>query len=222
MTARRIVHIHIPKTAGTSVTKYLRKVFGDDQVAHFGRRDKTRIFRNMSREELTRFRCVGGHLTFESLLEKVGSDALYFTVLRDPFDLFVSYHADILHRSTHPLHGLANEHSRIDFLDIVAKKNILKSQIWYLSKDNSLEQATGLIEKGVILADTLPNLGRLLARVVREAGERPVTLPHKNRSSRTAASDDADLRAAISALYADDAALVTYVTNRSGASSLAG
>jgi len=213
MTYQRVVHIHIPKTAGTSVTHYMQKLFGNANVAHFGRRDKTAHFRQLQAEDLMKYRCVGGHLTYPVLREKIGPDALYFTILRDPFDLYMSYYSDIKHRTSHPLHEKANQHTHMSFLEYVVKENILKTQISYLSAESSLDQAIELIDEKTIYAETLPRAKLLLDFIAGEFRKQPVMLQRKNISQRNILPDETELRKAVGDFYRSDHMLIAHIDN---------
>lgn len=82
---RRVVFLHIPKCAGTSVNALFKRSIGsgrsqrvvliDDRSSDYERR--------VERARTAQF--VGGHFGVETL-EAVRGDAFAFTVLRDPFD----------------------------------------------------------------------------------------------------------------------------------------
>ncbi len=211
MTYRQAVHIHIPKTAGTSVTQYMKRVFGNKKVAHFGRRDRTAQFRKMNMEELRKYRCVGAHLPYRLLYDKLGASALYFTVLRDPYDLFTSYYSDISNRDTHPLHEVAKAHTQLSFLEYVSENNILKPQVSYLSDRNDVDHAATLISDRNIVAATLSNVNELLAYVASSFGKDPVAVPHKNNSTKKPIENAVEVRKAAYEFYNDDVKLISFV-----------
>ena len=85
---RRAVFLHIPKCAGSSVNLVFKRTVGS---SHSGRTIliDDRIDRESYDEKIAQARAarfVGGHFGFETLEEVRGTDAITFTVLRDPFD----------------------------------------------------------------------------------------------------------------------------------------
>lgn len=214
MNKKYLVHIHIPKTAGTSVTRYLRSQFGNNRVIHFGRPEETARFRKMHIDELSSYHCIGAHLHYPTLLKKIGPNSVYFTVLRDPFDLYVSFYSDVRKREGHPLHGFACNCTPESFLDYVAAKNLLQPQVNFFSKSFSIDAAIELIEEKKVIVDTLPNLERLLARVAKEFRKEPAPIPHRNSSVRNEIPDEDSLRNLVYELYWQDRFLVEYVEKR--------
>lgn len=210
---RHFAHIHIPKTAGISVKRCLRKLFGNRRVIHFGQRSKTKQFRKMSSEELMKYRCVGGHIQYATLFEKLGPRFFYFTILRDPYELFVSFYSDVCRRPSHPYHDLARNSSHIEFLKIAAEKDLLKPQVSYLSASRSFAEAASLIESKAITVDTLPNFRRLMNLIASKAGKSLIDVPHLNSSSSAPVRDEAKLRETLNELYKDDVELVAFVEN---------
>lgn len=209
------MHIHIPKCGGTTVTRYLKGLLGRENVAHFGHRGQTAEFRRLAPEALERFQAVGGHIPYPRLREKLGPSPLYFTVVRDPFDLFVSYYQDVSTRQTHPLHQDAVRMGPLDFLEHVARKSILRPQIFYLTQNDSVDEAVSLLGTGAIEAETLQNLNRLLARIASYLNMEPIRLPHVNQSKKSMLEDGEAIKDAVDHHYAVDKALYAYVAGGS-------
>ena len=85
---RPIVFLHVPKTAGQTIRISLknafprRRVFPGQVDAHLS---------TYSREDLTRFDIFSGHFSW-SLLDCLGPDVDYITILRDPVERVLSYY----------------------------------------------------------------------------------------------------------------------------------
>lgn len=140
---------------------------------------------------------------------------MYFTIVRDPFNLFVSYYQDVSTRQTHPLHQDAAKMPALEFLEHVARKNLLKPQTFYFTQNDSLEETLSLIGSGAIKAEILQNLDRLLASVATYLDLNPIVLPHANQSKRIALQDEAAIREAVDHYYASDKALYARVADGS-------
>lgn len=84
---RRIVFMHIPKCAGSSVTMLFKSQLGSGRSKHVFLFDETgdpaAYHDQIERARDARF--VGGHFGFDTL-EKIRGDAWVFTILRDPFE----------------------------------------------------------------------------------------------------------------------------------------
>lgn len=212
---RRVVHIHIPKCGGTTVTRYLQRLLGPENVAHFGHRGETAEFRRLPAAALEKYIAVGGHLSYDAFRAKLGAAPLYFAIFREPFDLFVSFYWDVAKRETHPLHNEAARLAPLDFLDHVASRSLLKPQLFYLGPNSPLNEAVDLLESGKIKADIMPNLTPFLARISRYLGRPPKALPHVNRSAREPIGDEDRIRAAVLKYYADDCRLYELVAAKS-------
>lgn len=165
----------------------------------------------MSREDLSVFRCIGGHMPYERIMEKAAERTFVFSILRDPGDHFASFYSDIVRRETHPLHEFARERSPFDFLHFAHRENLFSSQTFYLSERKDLNQAIQRIIDKSIHVDTLPNLNRLLKKVARVARREFESLPHANASRRDNSANAEEFRAAVEKCYADDVRLVRFV-----------
>ena len=208
---RQIAHIHIPKCGGTTITSYLRRILGPDQVAHFGRREETAEFTRTPRQDFDRRRSVGGHIPYPQLFSKFGDSRLYFTTIRDPFDLFVSFYQDVSTRESHPLKNDAMRMSHLEFLDHVSSANLLPPQIYYFTQNNALDEALQLVSAWAIHVEILPRLNGFLNELAAYLGARHRALPHANQSKKLDLKDEDLLRAAVKRHYAIDYALYDLV-----------
>ncbi|MBL8565854.1 MAG: sulfotransferase family 2 domain-containing protein [Hyphomicrobiaceae bacterium] len=84
---RRVVFLHIPKCAGSSVNALFKGAIGSSRSARVELIDDRIASRDLERriEAARSAQFVGGHFGKE-VLEAVRGDAFTFTVLRDPFD----------------------------------------------------------------------------------------------------------------------------------------
>lgn len=212
---RQIVHIHIPKCGGTAVTRYLRRLLGPENVAHFGHRGQTAQFRSLPPEALAGFLAVGGHVSYQALLEKLGPSPKYFAIVREPLDLFESYYRDVARRNTHPLHSQAASMPPVEFVELVSLKGFLRPQIFFLSREGSLEEARGFIRSGAIRAEPLQRMRRLMTEIARDFDLSPVVLKRANSSQKFDIKDRKLVREAIAHYFAGDIALYRCVLEKS-------
>lgn len=208
------MHIHIPKCGGTTVTRYLQRLLGREHVAHFGHRGQTAKFRSLTRDDLCHYKVVGGHISYELLKQKIGEGPLYFTILRDPVDLFVSFYQDVVVRNSHPLHESAAALSPLNFLEYAASKNLLKPQLHFLSRDLSVEEADALHASGEIEMEMLPNLNKMFARLA-EYFETPlVEVKRSNKSQKAPIENLEEIKKMVGQYYAADIELIERVSAR--------
>lgn len=81
----KLVFLHIPKTAGTTLHNTLAKLFDKDKIC-------PERFRGLGRytpDELDQFQFFSGHFTY-SMIEKIPGKKFVFTCLRNPKDRIVS------------------------------------------------------------------------------------------------------------------------------------
>ena len=109
----RPIHLlHIPKTAGTSVTSWLRRVAGPAAVCPAKNWDQLVA---LGRAELSRYRVFCGHygLGLEAYL---GRPLRTCTLLRDPAERTVSHYRHVHRDTAHPRHRAVSAQSFAEFL----------------------------------------------------------------------------------------------------------
>ncbi len=86
----RSCFLHVPKSAGTALTLYLRNVLGKRHVFHIG---EGRYRRAPLEGLMKRYPVVTGHLSVGQIPERLFATTFFFTFLREPTDRIVSmYH----------------------------------------------------------------------------------------------------------------------------------
>lgn len=88
MNNKKVIFLHIPKTAGQSIHAALIDAFGEETVCP-ARVNKQAVL--MSVQELNRYNVFSGHLDW-SLLDCVRGEKFTFTVLRKPIDRILSFY----------------------------------------------------------------------------------------------------------------------------------
>ena len=98
-----LIFLHIPKTAGVTVSRTLLRQYIPDQVFHVRNPSSPRSptfspnhgsvehFASLPEERRAKFRCILGHFHF-GIHEHVPGEFTYFTVLRDPIERIYSQH----------------------------------------------------------------------------------------------------------------------------------
>lgn len=127
--ARRVVFLHIPKCAGSSVNMLFKAQLGSGSSRHVvildDRLPKSELDDRIRRARDAQF--VGGHFGIETL-ERIRGDAFTFTVLRDPFDRLRSIYG---HLST-----------RTDVLPVGDKVHAMSLDDFLASEDEDVLQWT--------------------------------------------------------------------------------
>lgn len=102
---------HIPKTAGTSIYRFLESVFPPNEICPGWLWDQ--IIR-IPQPELRNYRLFRGH--FYGYLEPyLGKPLKKLTVLRDPIERSISHYAHVRREPSHPFHAQARSRSLREF-----------------------------------------------------------------------------------------------------------
>lgn len=86
--AKAVIFLHIPKTAGQSTHRYLEKLFDPHDVCPARENDK---LLTIPAARLQRYRLFSGHLDW-SLLDVVPQPRFVFTILREPRERLLSFY----------------------------------------------------------------------------------------------------------------------------------
>lgn len=112
-----LIFLHLPKTAGTTLTPILRRHFRADQI-HFIRSDdpdrRLREFQQLPIHQRHQLGLLHGHQPF-GMHEWLAPEARYLTMLREPVARVVS-HYHYLRRKAHPLFPGIQEQSLEEFV----------------------------------------------------------------------------------------------------------
>jgi len=91
---KKIVFLHIPKTAGQTVHSELSRIVGADQTS------PVRVHTQAPNDGQfpAGYRLYSGHLDWNTL-DDIGNDRFVFTILRDPFERIASFYFYLHHKS---------------------------------------------------------------------------------------------------------------------------
>lgn len=214
--APQIFFLHIPKTAGTSLKRYLDQSAGAGNVFWPGRGGRT--FEDLTRAEIHQYPVIGGHIPFhfahwgftdrKNTLPRLHRALdrprrIYASVVRDPADALIS-HFNYVNNT--PTHGWQ---TKGDFETALTngEKFFRKSrdlQCWYLSGRRNARAALANIRRHPFIVGTFERLD-LFTEALGEILGTEARLPHLNVTPKRHVEDlSPEVRARIAALTAQD------------------
>lgn len=102
---RKLFFDHVPKCAGTSIRRFLQRLFSQRRTygVYSGIESRCRAFKSMPESLRHQFDLVIGH-GVHTLVDYVAAEAVTATVLRQPVDRIISHYHYVLREQTHYLH----------------------------------------------------------------------------------------------------------------------
>jgi hypothetical protein len=110
---RTLIFLHIPKTAGTTLSGVLFREYGPSSTS-WVLRERLEDFKKLPEERKARMRALGGHMPF-GLHEFLPGPVTYATILRHPVDRAISHYDHVVRDRQHYLHeGVASRNMSLE------------------------------------------------------------------------------------------------------------
>ncbi|MEL7642363.1 MAG: sulfotransferase family 2 domain-containing protein [Solidesulfovibrio sp.] len=140
-----IIHMHIPKTAGSTTTTMLLQSFRDDEVFLCGNNkfnlnhyQSNIYFTSLPDEEKARYKFIAGHVEF-ALIQSYPAPHFSFTFLRNPISRINSMYFYIKQNPRHHLHALLVN-------DNVSMEAFCRLKLWHELDNGMCRRLSGLAD----------------------------------------------------------------------------
>jgi len=111
-----LVFVHVPRTAGTTFTGILERLYGRDAMLELYGSGPGEALEALGPERAAGIRVVVGHVAY-GVHEELPWPCRYVTFLRDPVDRIVSHHRYVRSRPDHYLHEAAARMSLAEYVE---------------------------------------------------------------------------------------------------------
>ncbi len=141
--SQTLIFLHIPKTAGVSVSKILETHYQPDEIYHIRHDNRSahapefslhngtvNDFKALSISARSQFRCLLGHVNF-GIHEYIPGPSTYFTLIRNPTDRLISQHRQYNRAARIDPNGVHRHQSFGEFWDTY-QKSMSNYQIRFL------------------------------------------------------------------------------------------
>ncbi len=124
-----IVHVHIPKTAGTSMNEILEKNYSAECILSIST-ETANIAERMAPQDISKVKVVRGHIQYD-LVDDLFNNITCIFLLRKPGPRIFSFYSFVKRHKAHPLHEqVAGENMTFgDFLDFASRTPGLRNEI---------------------------------------------------------------------------------------------
>ncbi len=209
-----VAFVHIPKTAGTSIVHHLSQFIGREHACDLrGSPVKPHAF-DLGRRRETRF--VAGHFEYGIHIHFLRSP-LYFTVVRNPIDRFLSWYRFIQRSTNHPLHSHIGRMSVEDAAHYSMDNDLAATNVKQcraICRAPDFDVAKAFLDEKFFLACDLDQVESMMAALCQAyAPRRPMArLPRRNVSRNPVpAALGPQVRQRMEKNWADDFRLHAYV-----------
>lgn len=202
----KIVFLHIPKTAGSSLVEVLSR--GRNAVQFKGG-DVADLNAYMAMD-LADVGLITGHLQLPHLLKRDLSGYRFITILRDPIEREISTYRFIMSWPGHPLHDKFKGCTFEQFFEMTA--NARNLQCRYFSGTPNADEAISAMRERFDLVGTVEAMPAFLASLSGMIGEE-IELPWANKTAPSEPIDlSEDFRRYLRQELAEDYGLHEYVS----------
>jgi hypothetical protein len=199
-----LIHIHIPKTAGSTLNFVLSQALGEHRQFLCARSEDAEELAAMSQAERDQIDFIFGHYPY-GLRALFTRPARYMTCLRDPRQRILSFYRFVLAQEDHPLHDTVRQknHDFSSFLrrasedphiqdpvDNVQVRMLAGHMRLQAEYDDVLASALANIMAGGVLLGDMQDLSGFLARLERVLQLKFGPIPRLNASEKGASFDE--------------------------------
>lgn len=183
----KIFFFHIPKCAGTSVWRYLGKIYGHRRMFQIANAEDVKAFNDMALSSLQDYAVIGGHHFLSTYRDRLGDFDGYYrvTAVRDPIDRLISFYNFIRKDRRHPRF----EQVRTSTFEEFSLSEAPNSQTQLLTGGENFEEAAEILDGWFDYYTTTERADELMHKLS-EIGNVPVRRAlHKNASTKKVKRD---------------------------------
>jgi hypothetical protein len=153
---KKLIFLHIPKTAGSTLRKIINQQYGVDEIlkCYYHKQGVTlqeavRDMKALPKEQAAEIKIILGHVGF-GLHEHLPWPCAYFTMLRDPVERVISGYYHILRDNTHKFQAQVQTMSLKEYVS----SDLLRSEAARINAVNAMDNAqTRLLSGSVVHAE---------------------------------------------------------------------
>jgi len=151
---KRLLFVHIPKSAGMSLFKAIKSIYGNENTIRYadGSVENKNKYLAMSKEEVRKYSFITGHLPLPLFLNKPISDYKIVTVVRDPIDRELSAYYYMKTWEKHPRYNELRKMDLYTYIDQLENSGRSNFQCWHLCEQSSFERAKQIIDEKIFLS----------------------------------------------------------------------